>query len=337
MNAAECVEAVECINEWNQNFVDVVRKTGGNNATRYLMVPGYDASADGVLNDKFVLPTDTAENEGKILVSVHAYIPYHFALQAATENESIDQFNASEKTSTNDIDQMMEKLYAKYISNEIPVVIGEFGARDKNGNLQSRVDYAAYYIAAARARQGSKPEGAAGTVRRVFLPWDFPWHRLSGSDSDDYFLQTGIGGVRGQGAIPDHGTGGHEQCRGEVSDRDADPHGVLSADRGGSTACRGGISTDPQSAFPVDYGQRAVVCLVSRYNGTCICGYLLCGISDHFKNLLPHCGQSGALNYLWKVTGSTTENTFLSPCRSTVILPEWFVTIECAMDRPSPK
>ena len=46
---------------------------------------------------------------------------------------------------------MMEKLYAKYISNEIPVVIGEFGARDKNGNLQSRVDYAAYYIAAARA------------------------------------------------------------------------------------------------------------------------------------------------------------------------------------------
>lgn len=34
--------------------------------------------------------------------------------------------------------------------NEIPVVIGEFGARDKNGNLQSRVDYAAYYIAAAR-------------------------------------------------------------------------------------------------------------------------------------------------------------------------------------------
>lgn len=67
MNAAECVEAVECINEWNQNFVDVVRKTGGNNATRYLMVPGYDASADGVLNDKFVLPTDTAENEERYL------------------------------------------------------------------------------------------------------------------------------------------------------------------------------------------------------------------------------------------------------------------------------
>ena len=60
-----------------------------------------------MLNDKFVLSADTAGNE------------------------SIDQFDASEKISTNDIDQMMEKLYAKYISNEIPVVIGEFGARDK--------------------------------------------------------------------------------------------------------------------------------------------------------------------------------------------------------------
>lgn len=67
-----------------------------------------------MLNDKFVLSADTAGNE------------------------STDQFDASEKISTNDIDQMMEKLYAKYISNEIPVVIGEFGARDKNGNLQSQ-------------------------------------------------------------------------------------------------------------------------------------------------------------------------------------------------------
>ena len=38
-----------------------------------------------------------------------------------------------------------------YFLDEIPVVIVEFSVRDKNGNLQSRVDYAAYYIAAARA------------------------------------------------------------------------------------------------------------------------------------------------------------------------------------------
>ena len=32
------------------------------------------------------------------------------------------------------------------------MVIGEFGARDKEGNLQDRVDYATYYIAAAKSR-----------------------------------------------------------------------------------------------------------------------------------------------------------------------------------------
>ena len=46
---------------------------------------------------------------------------------------------------------MLKDKCIYFFWNEIPVVIGEFGARDKNGNLQSRVDYAAYYIAAAHA------------------------------------------------------------------------------------------------------------------------------------------------------------------------------------------
>ena len=50
-----------------------------------------------MLNDKFVLSADTAGNE------------------------STDQFDASEKISTNDIDQMMEKLYAKYILSLIHI------------------------------------------------------------------------------------------------------------------------------------------------------------------------------------------------------------------------
>ena len=46
----------------------------------------------------------------------------------------------------------MDKLYRKYVSQGVPVVIGEFGALDKGGNLQDRVDYAAFYIAYARSR-----------------------------------------------------------------------------------------------------------------------------------------------------------------------------------------
>ena len=143
-------EATECINELNQLFVDTVRAAGGQNASRYLMCPGYDASPDGALHPSFVLPTDTAEMEGRnhIAVSVHAYTPYDFALNL----NGTSHFSAAENNSTKDIDSFMNRLYDRYIAKGVPVVIGEFGAVDKDKNIQERVDYAAYYIAAAQAR-----------------------------------------------------------------------------------------------------------------------------------------------------------------------------------------
>ncbi|MCM1190713.1 MAG: cellulase family glycosylhydrolase [bacterium] len=150
--SAECDDAIACINEINQAFVDTVRAAGGNNKTRYLMLPGYDASADGVLNDGFVLPTDAEGVTDKLIVSVHAYTPYNFALQGPEESGSIADFQANALGSTKDITFFMERLYSKFVKNGIPVVIDEFGARDKGGNNQARVDYATFYVAAARAR-----------------------------------------------------------------------------------------------------------------------------------------------------------------------------------------
>ncbi len=151
--SSDCKDAIACINTLNQTFVDTVRASGGNNATRYLMCPGYDASADGALNSGYQLPTDIEGNDTKIFVSVHAYTPYDFALDIKGKSH----FDASKKNYTNDIDSFMDKLYKKFISQGTPVVIGEFGALaklnvKKEQNVQDRVDYAAYYIAAARAR-----------------------------------------------------------------------------------------------------------------------------------------------------------------------------------------
>lgn len=151
-NSEECLDAIACINTLNQIFVNTVRAGGGNNGTRYLMVPGYDASPDGALHEDFVLPRDLGDAENRIIVSVHAYTPYQFALQPPDDSGSIAAFDAGKKISTNDIDYFLDRLYDRYTSQGIPVVIGEFGARDKNGNTRDRVDYAAYYIAAARAR-----------------------------------------------------------------------------------------------------------------------------------------------------------------------------------------
>lgn len=143
-NAPECQDAADCLNKLNQLFVDTVRATGGTNASRYLMVPGYDASPENAVRDSFILPADTADN--KIIVSVHAYTPYAFALQMPGTSE----FGAQNQKM--DIVNFMNSLYNKYIANGIPVVIGEFGAMEKNGNRQARLDWTAYYVNMASAR-----------------------------------------------------------------------------------------------------------------------------------------------------------------------------------------
>ena len=143
-NNEQCKDAVSCINTLNQLFVDTVRASGGSNASRWLLVPGYAASPDGALNPGFAMPTDP---QNRVILSVHAYRPYNFALnKTGTKEWSLD--NASD---TGDIIQFMDNLYGKFVLKGVPVLIGEFGAMNKD-NLEARVAFSAYYTAAARAR-----------------------------------------------------------------------------------------------------------------------------------------------------------------------------------------
>ena len=144
-DAPECIEASECINKLNQVFVDTVRKSGGNNAKRFLMVPGYGGSVGGVCSDAFKMPTDPA-GEDMIMLETHAYIPYAFALSDDMNAKSFSSENAEDRQV---IDDSLEALYTKFVSNGIPVIMDEFGARDKD-NIAARADFAGYYVAKAR-------------------------------------------------------------------------------------------------------------------------------------------------------------------------------------------
>ncbi len=139
-NSDHCKEAVDVINKLNQKFVDTVRATGGYNAERYLMVPGYCASMQGAVTKGFAVPNDSASN--RIMISLHAYIPYSFALN---EDTSLATFDPDDVNSTYDIDHTIKKMKEKFIDKGIPVVIGEFGARDKNGNVDERIKYYNYF------------------------------------------------------------------------------------------------------------------------------------------------------------------------------------------------
>ena len=60
----------------NQLFIDTVRKTGGNNAKRLLLVAGYNTDIEKTCASGYKLPTDTLP--GRLFISVHYYTPYQF-------------------------------------------------------------------------------------------------------------------------------------------------------------------------------------------------------------------------------------------------------------------
>ena len=147
-NSATAKECFDCVNQLNQAIVDTIRANGkGYNGSRYIMVPGYCANPEFELINDFVLPDDSkATAENRIIVSVHAYTPYAFALDLSGTSE----FDIAARKGTGDISSFMKRLYEKFVVKGIPVVIGEFGALEKNGNDEARKQFAAYYVAMAR-------------------------------------------------------------------------------------------------------------------------------------------------------------------------------------------
>lgn len=133
-------EGHDVVNRMNAAFVSAIRALGGNNAKRHLMLPTYGASPSGGAIADFVLP----EGDDKLIVSIHAYLPYTFALgeNLADRNFVPDEGNAYE------ILNLMDSLKTNFIDKDIPVIIGEFGARSK-GNTNIRAAWAEYYVSKA--------------------------------------------------------------------------------------------------------------------------------------------------------------------------------------------
>lgn len=134
-------EAIKNIVKLNQVFVDTVRASGGNNATRYLMVPSYADAPDPTVTKSFTLPNDAANH---IIVTVHSYSPYDFAQNVW--GGSTTSFNDSAKSENL---RQLKLLYEKYVKNGIPVLIGEFGCVDKN-NDQDFTNYVSYMVGVSK-------------------------------------------------------------------------------------------------------------------------------------------------------------------------------------------
>lgn len=136
-------EGWDVVNQLNAVFVDIIRSSAGNNPIRHLMVTPYAASSSTRAWDTFIVPDDD-----KVIVSIHAYTPYNFALN----KQGTADWSASNVNDTKDIDNLMISINNKFLSNGIPVILGEFGAMNKNDNVEDRAAWAEYYVSKAQEK-----------------------------------------------------------------------------------------------------------------------------------------------------------------------------------------
>lgn len=132
-------EGKQNVNHFAKVFVETVRATGGNNTIRNLMVTGYAASSNKETLKSIRLP----QGDNHLIVSVHAYTPYNFSLNI----EGTDQWDAEKDTG--DIDYLFETIDELFLQKGIPVIIGEFGALNKD-NEAERAEWVSYYLTRAK-------------------------------------------------------------------------------------------------------------------------------------------------------------------------------------------
>ncbi|MFA6837128.1 MAG: glycoside hydrolase family 5 protein, partial [Fibrobacteraceae bacterium] len=141
---------------YEQAFIDAVRATGGNNGTRTLIVqaPRTEITlADSLLKSN--MPTDPA-GTGYIMAEAHFY-PYQFSMMTKDESWGTQYFYWDGYNSTTDlthntgwnvysksqttyetgawVDSVFAVMQTDFYSQGIPVVIGEFGAFKRLGQL----------------------------------------------------------------------------------------------------------------------------------------------------------------------------------------------------------
>lgn len=163
-------EARNVVNEYAATFVKTVRASGGGNAQRTLFITPYAASSSSANLKALKVP----ENAGNIIVSVHAYLPYDFALN--TQGTAFYEDDGS-------IEKLMADIESIFLDNGIPVVITEFGSVNKS-NADSRVQCLKDFLTAAKDigvpcvwwDNGAKSGGGEnfGLLNRKEGGWFFP-------------------------------------------------------------------------------------------------------------------------------------------------------------------
>jgi len=138
------------ISKWNQFFVDIVRSSGGNNESRFLLINAYCADNRQALSPGFFLPNDPSP--GRLILSFHYYAPHEFSINGSRSAWGTDADRQR-------VDSDFAPFKSAYLDKNIPVIIGECGAvlqlypNDQTREAQarqSRADYNSHVFGTAK-------------------------------------------------------------------------------------------------------------------------------------------------------------------------------------------
>jgi len=154
---------------FNQDFVDAVRATGGNNGSRTLIIQHYATNIDWGLDicHSATLPNDSIAN--RLMVEIHYYTPFdfvdggptwasHWQWGALSTNTDPSTTPCCQESYVRD---QMDRLKTAYISKGVPVIMGEYGASPKlSGPGVGNHTYTNYwtgYVTYAAVQRGVVP------------------------------------------------------------------------------------------------------------------------------------------------------------------------------------
>jgi len=132
-----------------QTFVDAVRDTGGNNTDRWLVVQGPETDIQRTYDLMHALPSDPTPR--RMIVEVHYYDPYPFALMKADADwgpvtyfwgRDYHHPTWTERNCTQGeeawVEAKFQLMHDKFVSQGIPVLLGEFGSIRRTGRPELR-------------------------------------------------------------------------------------------------------------------------------------------------------------------------------------------------------
>ena len=188
-------QSYQLLHELNASFRTIVRASGGNNATRLLVLPTLHTNADQGRVDALVTSMNQI-NDPNTVATFHFYGFWPFSVNIA----GFTRFNAEVQA---DLVGQFDRMANAFTARGIPVILGEYGLLGfdrhtgtiEQGEKLKFFEYMGYY---ARQRQITTQLWDNGQhLGRTSLQWSDPelfnqirssWTTRSGTASDDFIF-----------------------------------------------------------------------------------------------------------------------------------------------------